>query len=174
MCIIVYMSRKIPLTKGYEAVIDDEDWELVTRYKWHAVPKIFKNGKVYVRAAARIWNKTEKKYENWVVSNWIMRPPKGMVVDHINGNPLDNRRENLRVCTQSQNIFNKKASTPGITSKYRGVSWDKRRGKWKCVITKNGKQIQIGRYETEKGAAVAYNLHIEKYFTDTKVWLNRA
>lgn len=152
---------EIELSRGYKSKIDDEDYELVTRYKWHANPKTFKNGKVYVRAAARIWHKEEKRYYNWTLANWIMQPSKGLVVDHINRDPLDNRRRNLRICTQSENIFNKESSNLNRTSKYRGVHFDKsrahRKKHWMANLNHEGKSYRIGRFETEVEAAKAYN-----------------
>lgn len=82
----------------------------------------------------------------------IAGAPDGKVVDHINGDPLDNRRENLRVCTQQQNLWNGKAHRDG-SSKYRGVSWNARKGKWRVQI--QGKTL--GFYDDEDFAASVYN-----------------
>lgn len=71
-----------------------------------------------------------------------------MVIDHINGDGLDNTRENLRICTQGQNNRNRKASKNG-TSKYLGVSWDKDKKRWRCQIRTNGKAKKLGRFRTD-------------------------
>lgn len=151
----------IPLTKGFTTIIDDADYELVTRYKWHAVVHTYKNGKQNVRAFARIWNKEKKVYKNWGLTRWIMRPEKGYVVDHINGDLLDNRRQNLRICTQSENIHNTVGRYKNKSSKYRGVCFDNSRGTWLATICKttDGKKYQknLGRFLTEEEAALAYN-----------------
>lgn len=79
------------------------------------------------------------------------------VIDHINGNRLDNRRENLRVVTKRSNAANSK-SRSGSTSKYKGVSLDSSRNKWISSIQLNGKTNHIGRFESEEDAAKAYDL----------------
>ncbi len=74
--------------------------------------------------------------------------------DHVNRNPLDNRRANLRIATHPQNSQNK-GSSPGSSSAYRGVSWDRRRQLWKATAGVNGRQVQIGRFDSESEAAMA-------------------
>lgn len=82
----------------------------------------------------------------------IMKPPAGMVIDHINGNPLDNRRENLRICEHRQNLWNGRPHRDG-SSKYRGVCWSKDKRKWRAQI--QGKPL--GFFASEDDAAKAYN-----------------
>ena len=85
----------------------------------------------------------------------IMNCPKGMTIDHINHDKLDNRKSNLRICTQSensQNIGKKKTNTSG----YKGVSLDKNTGKWRASIMKNRKSYVIGNYNTPEEAHAAY------------------
>ena len=88
-----------------------------------------------------------------------METPKGMDTDHINGNTLDNRRCNLRVCTRERNTGNQKPLR-GITSKFKGVCWVKARSKWRVAIS--GKFI--GEYISELDAAKAYNEAAKKHF----------
>lgn len=77
-----------------------------------------------------------------------------MVIDHINGNGLDNRRCNLRICTQAENVRNNRGRM-GMTSQYKGVSkWE---GQWIATITSHGKQVRIGQFATEHEAALAYD-----------------
>ncbi len=83
----------------------------------------------------------------------IMNPPKGMVVDHKNRNGLDNTRDNLRIGTYNQNNCNRRPR--GKTSQYKGVSYDKRRNKWKATAWKDGRSFTIGRYDDEIEAARA-------------------
>lgn len=83
--------------------------------------------------------------------------PEGKVVDHINGNSLDNRRENLRVCTQSQNTMNKVKARGNFTSEYKGVHWDKQKSKWRSVIYKEGIRRHLGYFDVEIDAARSYN-----------------
>lgn len=82
----------------------------------------------------------------------ILRAPAGMVIDHINGNPLDNRKANLRICEHRQNLWNGRPHRDG-SSKYRGVSWSKGKSKWRAQI--QGKTL--GFFAEEDDAAKAYN-----------------
>jgi hypothetical protein len=91
-----------------------------------------------------------------------MNAPPGMVVDHINRNKRDNRRCNLRVCTQVENMRNR-CSTYG-SSKFKGVSWDARRKKWMAAIHINGTQIRIGFFADEVDAAKAYDRKARELF----------
>ena len=85
-----------------------------------------------------------------------------MEVDHIDRNPLNNHRINLRICTKAQNQQNCKGR--GGTSKYKGVCWEKRRKKWRATIKNNGKQVHIGEFCDEKEAAKAYNKKALEFF----------
>ena len=82
--------------------------------------------------------------------------PKG-ALDHINHNRLDNRIENLREVTNSQNNYNQSKRTQKTTSRYRGVSWETRRGSWKAAINKEGTYYYIGNFKSEEIAAKEYN-----------------
>lgn len=81
----------------------------------------------------------------------------GFEVDHINGNRLNNRRENLRIATRSQNASNRPKYYSSGLSKYKGVRKVKGRSKWSARIFVDGKEIHLGQYETEEEAAMAYN-----------------
>src|SRR5678815_2653841 len=76
-------------------------------------------------------------------------------VDHKNGNGLDNRRENLRVCTQAENLANMRKHR-GV-SRYKGVTWDSSRRRWLAQIKNHGPNVNLGRYDSEVDAAHAYN-----------------
>jgi hypothetical protein len=85
-----------------------------------------------------------------------MIPEDGKQIDHINGDKLDNRKANLRVCTNGQNHMNIKKYA-GKTSKYKGVWWNKERGKWQTDIKLDKKKRYVGRFEDENEAGLAYN-----------------
>lgn len=90
-----------------------------------------------------------------------MNPPDGMVIDHINGDKLDNRRQNLRICTSADNAKNQKVQENkiGKTSRYKGVYWHKRANKWMARIG----GMYLGIYHSEIDAALVYNEASKKY-----------
>jgi hypothetical protein len=87
----------------------------------------------------------------------IMKPAAGLIVDHINGDPLDNRRANLRVCKQADNVKNNRKLRTGKTSKYKGVYWMTSMAKWAAQIKSDNKTSYLGCFELEVDAALAYN-----------------
>lgn len=121
---------------GY-GIIDTKNYNKCKNIKWY----IDNNG--YIRN-----NALKMRLHNFIMGK------KG--VDHINGNSLDCRENNLRKCTQQQNTYNKRVPSNN-TSGYKGVSWDKNRKKWKCGIRFNNKQIHLGRFTDKIKAALAYN-----------------
>jgi len=95
----------------------------------------------------------------------IMNPPDGTVVDHINRNSLNNRRCNLRICTQKENLRNGRPSRRS-TSRFKGVYFDKQTRKWIAKIGYNGKTIHLGSFEDEVEAAKAYDRKAYELFGD--------
>lgn len=93
----------------------------------------------------------------------IMKCPKNLEVDHINGNGLDNRKENLRLVNTLQNTSNH-TKQKNNKSGFRGVSWDKIRNKWRTVIMINYKYIHLGYFQTKEQGAEAWNEAAKKYF----------
>ena len=121
----------VPLTKGYEAVIDAADVPFVEGFNWHA--------KVDTRAvyAARKVRLASGKQATLRLHRVILDAPDGMEVDHINCDGLDNRRLNLRLATKAQNQHNQRLSCAN-TSGLKGVTWNKRGEKWQAQIMLNG------------------------------------
>lgn len=136
--------RYIALTKGRFAIVDAVDYEWLSRYKWRAT---FNGGSWY--AATTIKNR------NVLMHRMIMDPPEGIVVDHIDGNSLDDRRCNLRICTRQQNAYNCRRSRG--TSPYKGVCFEKITGRWRASIVYQGERLNLGLYESEVEAARAYD-----------------
>jgi hypothetical protein len=136
--------RYIPLTRDLIAVVDAEDFEELNQYKWYALKGL--NTFYAARREGR---------ETILMHRVIMKPPKGMVVDHIDGNGLNNRRSNLRICTVAQNGLNSRAR--GGRSGYKGVEYaeQNRKNKYRAVVHDKGKRIPGGSYATALEAAVA-------------------
>jgi hypothetical protein len=143
--------RFIDLKGGYRAIVDDEDYEFLSQSNWS------RNNKGYACKKVRINGKPRNCYMHRVLLN----AQKGESVDHINGNRLDNRRENMRLATVSQNAMNRALSSRG-NNRYKGVSLHK--GKYEAKIRFNKKYIYLGRHVKEEEAAKAYNEAAKKYF----------
>lgn len=149
------MVTKIISNKGsFDLFYDSEDQDLIASYKWS--PKVdTKNGRVY--AYAYIGNRKSIFLHRLIMG--IERTKK--IVDHKNGNGLDNRKCNLRIATCSQNQMNRLYSKRGK----KGISFDKDRGTYRVRLTLAGRVIHGGmRYKTEKEAMLRYNEMAVKYY----------
>jgi hypothetical protein len=142
------MSKIITLTKGKFAIVDDEDFEELSKYKWFIT-------KVYA----------SRHSDGRIVymHREIMHTSEGMETDHINGDVLDNRRSNLRICTRKENARNIKRISSN-TSGYKGVHWDKVNKKWRAQIQVDEKMKHIGRFESLLDAINAYDRAAIKFF----------
>jgi hypothetical protein len=145
----------VPLTKGYEAVIDAADVSLVDGRNWQA---FVSSSTVY--AASK--DHSNGKRKSVLMHRVIMGDPERFHVDHRDGNGLHNRRENLRHATRAQNNRNKR--TPqNNTSGFKGVYWHKIARKWRAKIAFNGRSKHIGLYDTVEDAHAAYREASVKY-----------
>lgn len=152
--------KLIKVTKGLYTLVDDDDYEELSKYKWYASKKSKNYDKYYIERRIRYPDGSSKIFK---MHRIIMNAPPGKNVDHINGNPLDNRKCNLRLCSQSQNNMNSKLQKNSTTG-YRGVSWHKKAGKWRAYINVNRKQYHLGLYDDINDAIDAYNkASIEKH-----------
>lgn len=140
----------INLTQNKKTIIDDEDISLVSGQNWHAV---FCNKKDFYAA------RTVNRKRIWL-HRVITSCPTGFFVDHINGNTLDNRRCNLRICTKTQNSQNQHTSL----NKYKGVHWHKRVKKYCASIRVNQRLLHLGYSDSEKDCAALYNAAAIKFF----------
>jgi len=152
------MVKKIGLTQGKYALVDDEDFEKLNQYNWHANRCSSKNW-----YATRMWKERDDKPTTESMHRQIMGAPDNMQVDHINHNGLDNRKCNLRLCTRSQNAYNRKPR-PDCSSQYKGVSFHKRYKKWEAYIRVKGKLNHLGSFDDEIDAAQAYNEAAREHF----------
>ncbi len=142
----------IPLTQGKFAIVDAEDFDRLNRYQWYAC-----KCKSTFYAARVEGGKTIRMHRD------IMCAPKGLLVDHIKHNRLDNRKSNLRLCTNAQNCYNQRASSTG-TSRYKGLSWHKFSRKWSSRIRYDGKFYNLGDYEDQIEAAAVYDDKVVELF----------
>ncbi len=134
--------KGILLTDGLYAYVDACDYDQISRYTWRLV------GGGYAGRS--------EKGKTILMHRQIMKPPKGMVVDHARGNKLDNSRDNLRVCTRSENARNK-VKHRRASSRFKGVYYDRRKGKWFAAICFEGRLRYLGWFDDEVEAARAYD-----------------
>ncbi len=138
------------------ALVDDGDYQMVSGHSWSAV-RPARTRAIYAHTRGNEGSLTKFMY----MHRLIMGAPVGVEVDHINGDGLDNRRSNLRLCTRSQNQGNqgKLMGQGGAqpTSQYRGVTWNKAHRRWVAQIHSNRKNIFLGHFQCEVDAAKAYD-----------------
>lgn len=140
--------KLIPTTKGIEAIVDDEDYEWLSKYSWHN-----NNGYAYTTIKSE-----EGKPKSAPMHRMVIDVPKDKYVDHINGIRFDNRKMNLRVVTTKQNIWNSKKVSKITSSKYKGV-WQKEDGVFHVGIKTDDVKSFIGSFNNEIAAANAYNYY---------------
>lgn len=143
--------KEIPLTQGYFTIIDNEDYERVMQHKWCV--------KISLNTQYAVWHhringrKVTVRLHRFILGDI----PKMKEIDHINGDGLDNRKNNLRVVTHQQNAFN-------MGKNVKGVYWDRTRNKWRAYIGINGKDILLGRFYNLQDAIEAREKAACKYF----------
>ena len=155
------MSKLIPLTKGQFAIVDDEDFEWLSHWKWQAHSYPNNRRKFAARRSTSIGSQIDgtRKGINLFMHRMILSPPPGFYIDHKNNNPLDNRRENLRICTCEQNAINWDRPQRILP---RGVYQD-RRGFRATIRFANGTRRSLGTFSTPADAAKAYNAAAKAY-----------
>ncbi len=152
----------IELTRGMVATIDDGDISLIVGYSWYAYPSKHGDRILTWYAGTNVKDSTGD-YAPLSMHILLVSPVEGSQVDHKNGNGLDNRRDNLRVCTPSQNSQNKRKRF-NSASRFKCVWLDKKTGTWRAYIRVCGRLITIGKYATEEEAARAYDYEAMKNF----------
>jgi len=174
-----YVFRRIPLTQGHFAIVDPQDYQSLSRYKWRLCRTKGKN----VLYAERSICLPGGKYSRILMHRQIMEnlllasstqnskrrtqnyhryQSDGLVIDHINGFGLDNRRANLRLATVAQNAWNSKKRNP--RSGYKGVWFAGDKGLWRAAIVCHGSRIHLGYFTDKIAAAKAYDAAAKKYY----------
>ena len=151
--------KKIELTQNQYALVDDEDYNRLNRWKWYA--RYTPGTKSYY--AQRYTPMKNGKRKIIYMHRIIMDTPSNMQTDHVNHDTLDNKKENLRICTSSQNGMNR-TQHKKTSSKYKGVCWHKRDKKWYAHIRINDKLTYLGAFKSEIQAAKAYNKKAKELF----------
>jgi len=145
--------RYIPLTQGKYAIVDAEDYERVSRHKW-----------CLSRSGNQLYAQRRSRGKTIRMHQFIMKPPKGKVVDHIDGNGLNNRRSNLRICTLAENNLNRH-KRPGTSGQYIGVyPYKNRPGKWYVMVQCRGEVTNLGPFDSEIEAARARDRKARELF----------
>jgi len=150
--------KTIPLTKGYQAIVDDEDYEKLSQWKWFA-----HRGKSTFYAERKMRNPLISSQSVIRMHRIILEAPSCLHVDHINGNGLDNRRENIRLCTNAQNAMNQRMSKSSTTL-MKGVSWRSSKNKFEAAIRVRGKSVYLGAFPCLTCAALAYDMAAVEHF----------
>lgn len=157
------MSKKIPLSKGKFAIVDDGDFALLSKRSWHlgtwgyATTTKLKFDEGFVSQQ----KKSHRGHGSIFMHRLLVGAKSGEIVDHVNKNKLDNRRKNLRRCTKAQNSFNCKKRKIN-KSGYKGVSWSKSNYGWIAQIVSNRQKFHLGTFKKKIDAAKAYNLAAKK------------
>ena len=134
------MTKQIPITKGKVTIVDDDDYDLLVQWKWH-----LSNG--YAKTCVG-------KGKLRPMHDAIVSHDPTLCVDHINGDRLDNRKANLRVCTKRQNSYNRRIGKNNKTG-FKGVF--KQRNRFRAVICWDYKLIHLGMFDTPEEAGAAYD-----------------
>lgn len=146
--------KTIPLSQGKYAIVDDEDFPAVSRFKWSAV-------KDKMTFYAHRQFKIDGRRKVVKMHSFILGCSD--LVDHKDGDGLNNRRCNLRLCTPHQNGTNRRKQL-NTSSRFKGVAKIDRDGGYSCTIGKDGKKFWIGTFKSEEDAAIAYNVAAQLFF----------
>lgn len=143
--------KEIQLSKGLVSLVDDDDFESLNKHRWCAGRS--KRGIHYARRTCRVGKEHVVYLHREVLKDKIKDTD---MVDHIDKNGLNNQKHNLRICTRAQNKMNSRKQE-NTSSRFKGVSYYKKRNNWRARIKINKKLIDLGSFATEEEAAIVYN-----------------
>ena len=149
--------REIHLSNGMNALVDDGDFEYLNKFHWYAVKR---HNTFY--AMRDYYPHHGSRRKNLLMHRDILSPDSSQDVDHIDGNGLNNQRNNIRACSHRENMINRGLQSNN-KSGFKGVSWSTKRGKWESRINVLGKSKYLGYFNDPVDAARAYNLASLKY-----------
>jgi hypothetical protein len=141
--------KTVMLTRDRVALVDDDDYERVSRHRWCA----HHYGNTWYASS---WIGPHKTRKRVPLHRFIVGDATGHEVDHVNGDGLDCRRSNLRLCTKAENQRNRRPNR-NSTSKYKGVGWYGQYGCWRARIQVDGKKRHLGYFDNEIEAARVYD-----------------
>jgi hypothetical protein len=145
--------KRIQLTHGKFAIVDDEWYEYLNQFTWQAR---------YDRTTGKYYAARQVNRRFIYMHREIVNAPDDLHVDHANGDTLDNRARNLRLATSAQNAWNRDKYKNNTTG-YKGVTYDKERDKFRAQITVHRKPINLGRFNDPREAALAYDWAVRQY-----------
>ena len=150
--------KTIPLTHGRVALVDDKDYEFIIQWDWGILDQHSKVQYAITRGSGK----------RYLMHRIILESKDGEITDHINGDGLDNRRSNIRTCTQAQNSMNSVKRKKDATSHYKGVCYlpykKSVKDAYVASIRVKGKNIRLGRFDVEEDAAREYDRMALKHF----------
>lgn len=141
--------RTLTLSQGQFAIVDVSDYDWLSKWKWTAVWD--KNAKTFY--AARTYQLEDGRYKHVRMHRIIMDAPRGILVDHADHNTLNNRRYNLRFATYSQNNANARHRNK---TGFKGITFRAKKNRWRAIIKKDKKSIELGLFKTAEEAHAAY------------------
>lgn len=151
------MTREIPLTQGKVALVDDCDFEYLSQFNW------FAHKNKFTWYAQRNSPRVNGKRTVIHMHREILQAPNAFKVDHRDDDGLNNQRGNIRLCTQGENIRNRRVSVTN-TSGYKGVHWKTQNKKWAATIHIDGKSIHLGYFKSASDAALVYDAAAREHY----------